>query len=139
MTKQEDTPIAKSEVLQLAGDIVSAYISNNAIAVAHLPDLLRATHQQLMDLANEADSKVATKEPAVPIQKSVTDNHIICLEDGAKMKMLKRYIRTRYNLTPDEYRLKWGLPSDYPMVAPAYSKRRSDVAKETGLGKISKN
>ena len=126
--------ISKLDLLTQAADIVAAYVSNNAISAADLPALLTTVHQKLGELATEG-AEAERPEPAVPIKKSVTDHHIICLEDGAKLKMLKRYLRTRYNLTPDEYRKRWGLPADYPMVAPEYARRRSDFAKKIGLGK----
>ena len=126
--------ISKLDLLSQATDIVTAYVSNNAISATDLPDLLKTVHSKLEELATDA-AQPEDLEPAVPIKKSVTDHHINCLEDGAKLKMLKRYIRTRYNLTPDEYRKRWGLPADYPMVAPEYARRRSDFAKKIGLGK----
>ena len=126
--------ISKLDLLTQAADIVAAYVSNNAISAADLPSLLTTVHQKLGELAVDG-GEAQRPDPAVPIKKSVTDHHIICLEDGAKLKMLKRYLRTRYNLTPDEYRKRWGLPADYPMVAPEYARRRSDFAKKIGLGK----
>jgi len=126
--------ISKLDLLTQAADIVAAYVSNNAISAADLPSLLTTVHQKLGELSAEG-GEAQRPDPAVPIKKSVTDHHIICLEDGAKLKMLKRYLRTRYNLTPDEYRKRWGLPADYPMVAPEYARRRSDFAKKIGLGK----
>lgn len=134
MSTETHANISQLELLTHASDIVAAYVSNNAISAADLPDLLKTVHQKLGELAlNDVDAP--KPEPAVPIKKSVTDHHIICLEDGAKLKMLKRYLRTRYNLTPDQYRKRWGLPADYPMVAPEYARRRSDFAKKIGLGK----
>jgi len=126
--------ISKLDLLTQAADIVAAYVSNNAISAADLPALLTTVHQKLGELSVDG-GEPQRPDPAVPIKKSVTDHHIICLEDGAKLKMLKRYLRTRYNLTPDEYRKRWGLPADYPMVAPEYARRRSDFAKKIGLGK----
>jgi len=126
--------ISKLDLLTQAADIVAAYVSNNAISAADLPSLLTTVHQKLGELAVDG-GEAQRPDPAVPIKKSITDHHIICLEDGAKLKMLKRYLRTRYNLTPDEYRKRWGLPADYPMVAPEYARRRSDFAKKIGLGK----
>jgi len=126
--------ISKLDLLTQAADIVAAYVSNNAISATDLPSLLTTVHQKLGELADEG-GEAQRPDPAVPIKKSITDHHIICLEDGAKLKMLKRYLRTRYNLTPDEYRKRWGLPADYPMVAPEYARRRSDFAKKIGLGK----
>ncbi|MEL7541192.1 MAG: MucR family transcriptional regulator [Pseudomonadota bacterium] len=134
MSTDTNTDISKLDLLTQAAEIVAAYVSNNAISASDLPDLLTTVHNKLGELAIEG-GEAERPEPAVPIKKSVTDHHIICLEDGAKLKMLKRYLRTRYNLTPEEYRKRWGLPSDYPMVAPEYARRRSDFAKKIGLGK----
>ena len=134
MTNDTTDTISNLDLLSQATDIVTAYVSNNAISAADLPGLLKIVHSKLGELAVEG-SNAARPEPAVPIKKSVTDHYIICLEDGAKLKMLKRYLRTRYDLSPDEYRARWGLPADYPMVAPEYARRRSDFAKKIGLGK----
>lgn len=134
MSTDTNENISKLDLLSQAADIVAAYVSNNAISASDLPGLLTTVHQKLGELAVEG-GEAERPEPAVPIKKSVTDHHIICLEDGAKLKMLKRYLRTRYNLTPEEYRKRWGLPADYPMVAPEYARRRSDFAKKIGLGK----
>lgn len=134
MSTDTNTDISKLDLLTQAAEIVAAYVSNNAISASDLPELLTTVHQKLGELAIEG-GEAERPEPAVPIKKSVTDHHIICLEDGAKLKMLKRYLRTRYNLTPEEYRKRWGLPADYPMVAPEYARRRSDFAKKIGLGK----
>ncbi|WP_100085529.1 MucR family transcriptional regulator [Nitrospirillum viridazoti] len=122
--------------LNLATNIVAAYVSHNRVDVADLPSLLKATYDKLVALENPP-AVAATPEPltpAVPVRRSVTPDYIVCLEDGKKLKMLKRHLRTAYNLTPDEYRAKWGLPSDYPMVAPNYAERRSGLAKANGLG-----
>ncbi|MEM7327391.1 MAG: MucR family transcriptional regulator [Pseudomonadota bacterium] len=134
MSTDANENISKLDLLTQAAEIVAAYVSNNAISASDLPDLLTTVHNKLGELAVEGD-EAQRPDPAVPIKKSVTDHHIICLEDGAKLKMLKRYLRTRYNLTPEEYRKRWGLPADYPMVAPEYARRRSDFAKKIGLGK----
>lgn len=115
-------------------DIVAAFVSNNPISVSDLPKLMGSVHDRLNSLDLD-ETKDERGEPAVPISKSVTHDHIICLEDGKKLKMLKRYLRTRYDMTPDEYRERWSLPSSYPMVAPEYAKRRSSFAKEIGLGR----
>ena len=134
MSADTNENISKLDLLTQAADIVAAYVSNNAISASDLPSLLTTVHQKLGELALEG-GEAQRPDPAVPIKKSVTDHYIICLEDGAKLKMLKRYLRTRYNLTPEEYRKRWGLPADYPMVAPEYARRRSDFAKKIGLGK----
>jgi predicted transcriptional regulator len=130
----ENDSVSNLDLLSQATDIVSAYVSNNAISPADLPGLLKVVHAKLGELA-ESSTSAPRPDPAVAINKSVTDHHIICLEDGAKLKMLKRYLRTHYDMSPDEYRARWGLPADYPMVAPEYARRRSDFAKKIGLGK----
>ncbi|MEL7040811.1 MAG: MucR family transcriptional regulator [Pseudomonadota bacterium] len=134
MDRDTTENVSQLDLLTQAAEIVAAYVSNNAISAADLPALLTTVHQKLGELATEQPT-AEKPEPAVPIKKSITDHHIICLEDGAKLKMLKRYLRTRYNLSPEEYRKRWGLPADYPMVAPEYARRRSDFAKKIGLGK----
>ncbi len=122
------------ETLHLATDIVAAYVSNNKVATEELPALMADIYQSLQDIAAGDASLRATKDPAVPISKSITPDYVICLEDGKKLKMLKRYIRTHYQLSPEEYKRKWDLPADYPMVAPNYAKKRSAFAKKIGLG-----
>lgn len=126
--------ISNSDLIEHVTHIVAAYVSKNAISSNDLPDLMSSVHSSLKDLTTNAPT-AQRPEPAVPIKKSVTDAYIICLEDGKKLKMLKRYLRTRYDMTPDEYRARWELPADYPMVAPEYAKRRSAFAKEIGLGR----
>lgn len=125
---------ADEDILSFTTDIVSAYVSKNAISASDLPDLMQSIYDSLCSLSTEPN-KPPRPEPAVPIKKSITNSHIICLEDGAKLKMLKRYLRTRFNMTPEAYRARWDLPADYPMVAPEYAARRSKFAKEIGLGK----
>lgn len=121
--------------IELAATIVSAYVSKNAIAPADLPKLIQDVHDCLQRLANPpAAPAAAPPRPAAPPRKSVFDDHIICLEDGKKFKSLKRHLRTHYNLTPAQYREKWGLPADYPMVAPNYARARSRLARQMGLG-----
>ncbi|MDQ0396438.1 MucR family transcriptional regulator [Labrys monachus] len=123
--------------VSITADIVSAYVSNNSVAHIDLPKLIADVHSALMRLAQgrgeEAPAEVQ-QIPAVAIKKSVTPDYIISLEDGKKFKSLKRHLSSHYNMTPDEYRAKWGLPADYPMVAPNYAKSRSDLAKQMGLG-----
>lgn len=134
---EPDTALTKSELLEIAADIVSAYVSNNEIKADTLPSLIESVYASVEDIAL-AEAEVDTgprPEPAVPIAKSLTDDHLICLEDGLPFQSLKRHLRVKYNLTPEAYREKWGLPRDYPMVAPNYAKRRSALAKKTGLGK----
>ncbi len=126
----------KTEVIGLTADIVSNFVSNNSIAVADLPAFIASVHKALSGVANggEVSEPAARQEPAVSIRKSITPDFLICLEDGRKFKSLKRHLRTKYNMSPEEYRAKWGLPKDYPMVAPSYAQARSDLAKQMGLG-----
>jgi predicted transcriptional regulator len=124
------------ELLKFASEIVAAYVSNNPIPVSEIPAMIKSVHATLGGLAGGVSTETPTAlKPAVPVKKSVTPEFIICLEDGKKLKMLKRYLRSRYDLTPEEYRAKWGLPADYPMVAPDYAAQRSEFAKKIGLGK----
>ena len=124
-------------LLGLTGQIVSAYVSKNVIPASDLPSLINSVHQSLATQGQPQASVEAPADlkPAVPVKKSVTADYIVCLEDGKKLKMLKRHLSSSYNMTPDEYRAKWGLPSDYPMVAPNYAKARSEMAVKIGLGK----
>jgi predicted transcriptional regulator len=126
------------DILRLASDIVAAYVSNNPLPVSELPSMIKSVHTTLGGLSGgiSADPQTAQK-PAVNVKKSITPEYIICLEDGKKLKMLKRYLRSRYGLSPEEYRAKWGLPADYPMVAPNYAAQRSEFAKKIGLGRTS--
>lgn len=127
--------LEESELLEMTVEIVSSYVANNALSAGALPDLIRTVHATITGLTQGGEAPKEKLEPAVTIAKSVTPEFIICLEDGRKLKMLKRYLRTRYDMTPEEYRTKWGLPADYPMVAPNYAKLRSRHAKQIGLGK----
>jgi predicted transcriptional regulator len=123
------------DLVRLAAEIAAAYVSANQIEAQQLPALIRSIHGALSDVAGVAATHPdAPQEPAVAIKKSVTADYIICLEDGKKFKSLKRHLRTRYGMSPDEYRAKWGLGHDYPMVAPNYAKERSTLAKQMGLG-----
>ncbi len=125
----------KSEIIEMAADIVSAYVGNNTIAAADLPSLIQSVHAALNGVTNGVEPvEAAPKEPAVPVKRSITPDYLICLEDGRKFKSLKRHLRTKYNMSPEDYRSKWGLAKDYPMVAPNYAKARSDLAKQMGLG-----
>lgn len=124
------------ELLRLGADIVSAYVSRNAVSVDAVPDIIRSVHGALESLGRAAVAQPEERaKPAVPINRSIQNDFIVCLEDGKKLKMLKRYLRSRYDMSPDDYRRRWGLPPDYPMVAPAYAARRSDFAKKIGLGR----
>ena len=130
-----DNSLNAGDTLQLATDIVAAFVSNNTMSADKLPGLLQEVHDAVRALASGGTASAGSQQPAVPIKKSVTADYVICLEDGKKLKMLKRYLRTQYGMSPEDYRRKWGLPADYPMVAPNYAKRRSEFAKEIGLGK----
>lgn len=125
---------ASSTYIDLAADIVSAYVSNNSVPAGDLPGLISQVHLALARVGNGAAEAAEAPKPAIAIKNSATPDYIICLEDGKKFKSLKRHLRTQYNLTPEQYREKWGLAPDYPMVAPNYAKARSDLAKEMGLG-----
>ena len=121
--------------VELAADIVSAYVSNNSVATSDLPSLISEIHSALMRISNgvvETPSEIL--KPAVPVKKSITPDYIICLDDGKKFKSLKRHLRTQYNMTPEEYRERWGLPAEYPIVAPNYAQARPQLAKKMGLG-----
>ncbi|HUO12189.1 MAG TPA: MucR family transcriptional regulator [Caulobacteraceae bacterium] len=125
----------KSEVIEMTADIVSAYVGNNTIATGDLPALIQSVHRALTNITAGAEPvEAAPKEPAVPIRRSITPDYLICLEDGRKFKSLKRHLRTKYNMSPEDYRAKWNLPKDYPMVAPNYARARSELAKQMGLG-----
>ncbi len=123
-----------NDLLGLTEKIVSAHVANNAVSSADLPNLIRAVYAAL-DKVRTGAATPSLPKPVVPIKRSVTPDYIVCLEDGRKMKMLKRHLRTTFNMTPNEYRARWGLPPDYPMTAPNYAKARSEMAKKIGLGK----
>ena len=129
-----DRTTPNDQLLGLTVQIVSAHIAHNQIRAEALPALIQAVYASLSEAGREA-APVERPQPAVPIRKSVFPDHIVCLEDGRKLKMLKRHLRTTYNMTPDQYRERWGLPSDYPMVAPDYAERRSSLARQIGLGR----
>lgn len=127
---------ADNDLIDLSTEIVSAYVSHNALAVSDLPKLISDVHVALRNLQHDAAPAIAEElKPAVPVRKSIAPDYIVCLEDGKKFKSLKRHLRTHYDLSPEEYRDKWGLPADYPMVAPNYSATRSRLAKDNGLGR----
>jgi predicted transcriptional regulator len=129
-------PPGGDELLRMTSQIVSSFVSNNPVTVEGLPDVIRSVYKTVSQLSGTPGPRAEDRpKPAVPISKSVGDDYIVCLEDGKKLKMLKRYLRSRFNMTPDDYRRRWGLPADYPMVAPAYTERRSEFAKKIGLGK----
>jgi len=129
-----DSP-STSNFIELAADIVSAYVSNNTVPTHELPGLITEIHAALQRVSSgTVEAPVEPAKPAVPVKKSVNAEFLICLEDGKKFKSLKRHLRTQYNMSPEQYREKWGLPADYPMVAPSYAAARSRLAKEMGLG-----
>ena len=137
--KSKEDPMTENmeqdNLIELTADIVSAYVSNNSIQSSDLPALISEIHAALhQTLGGPAEPEPEPQKPAVPIKKSVTPDYIICLDDGKRFKSLKRHVRTNHDLTPEEYREKWGLPADYPMVAPNYAKARSMLAKKMGLG-----
>jgi predicted transcriptional regulator len=125
----------KAQLVELTADIAAAYLSANTVPAGDLPGLIQTIHQALSGVSSGAPAPAAEPaKPAVPVKKSITPDYLISLEDGKKYKSLKRHLRTKYNMTPDEYRSKWGLPKDYPMVAPNYAKARSEMARSMGLG-----
>ncbi len=128
--------LANEHLLRMTSDIVSSFVANNPVTTESLPEVIRSVYRAVASLGGTAEQRPEDKpRPAVPVSRSVTADYIICLEDGRKLKMLKRYLRSHYDMSPDEYRKRWGLPADYPMVAPAYTERRSEFAKKIGLGK----
>ncbi len=125
-----------AETLRMTADIVASFVSNNKLSSEELADLIRSVHKTVSTLAAPGAAPAGERpKPAVAVNKSVQHDYIVCLEDGKKLKMLKRYLRSTYGLSPEDYRKRWGLPADYPMVAPAYAARRSEFAKKIGLGK----
>ena len=129
--------VSSAELLKLTADIVAAHVFNNKLPANELPQLIAQVHASLTDTGG-ASGEQQRLSPAVPVKKSVTADYIVCLEDGKKLKMLKRHLKTSYDITPEQYRERWGLPADYPMVAPNYAKKRSQLAKKIGLGKRGK-
>src|SRR5271156_5941477 len=125
----------KAEIIELTAEIVASYVENNTLTTGDLPGLIQSVHRALSSISNGVEpAEVAPKEPAVPVRRSITPDYLVCLEDGRKFKSLKRHLRTKYNMSPEEYRAKWNLPKDYPMVAPNYARARSELAKQMGLG-----
>ncbi len=125
----------KETLITLTSDIVAAHVSNNDVSVEDVPSLITNVYDALQGLGEEAEPEEVPPEPAVSIRASIKPDYIVCLEDGKKLKMLKRYLRTNYDMTPEEYRARWGLPADYPMVAPNYAEKRRVLAKKIGLGR----
>ncbi|MBI1683927.1 MucR family transcriptional regulator [Caulobacter hibisci] len=126
---EEEIPL-----VELTASIVAAFVGGNAVSAADMPGLIRSVHGALAAVGAPQAAAPEPKEPAVPVRRSVTPDYLVCLEDGRRFKSLKRHLRTQYDLSPEDYREKWGLPSDYPMVAPNYAKARSDLARQMGLG-----
>jgi len=133
-----ETAVAHDTLITLTTDIVSAHVSNNSVSVSDLPALIANVHSALSGLGAPKESPAAKQEPAVTVRASIKPDYIVCLEDGKKLKMLKRYLMTTYKMTPDEYRAKWGLPAEYPMVAPNYAQKRKELAYKIGLGRKSR-
>ncbi|MBR0663990.1 MucR family transcriptional regulator [Roseomonas hellenica] len=126
--------IAIPDLLALTAEIVAAHVANNSATQADLPALIQNVHRTLAGLGEPSAPPEEKRQPAVPIKRSITPDYLICLEDGRKLKSMKRHLMTAFGLTPEQYRERWGLPKDYPMVAPAYSAKRSEMAKQIGLG-----
>ncbi len=136
MTQEVSDNRSHTDVLQMTTQVVAAYVGHNSVGGAKIPEVIESVYASLAGLEGHTELAAKGKQkPAVPIKKSITPDYLICLEDGAKRKMLKRHLRTVYGLSPADYRAKWGLGSDYPMVAPNYAKQRSAIAKKIGLGK----
>jgi predicted transcriptional regulator len=127
-------PANRDELLALTSEIVAAYVSNNTVSAGEIPGLIEQVFKTLANVNTDTGIAADRPQPAVPIKRSVMPDYLICLEDGKKLKMLKRHLKTAYNMTPEQYRERWGLPPDYPMVAPNYAEQRSKLAKDIGLG-----
>jgi predicted transcriptional regulator len=134
MTESSSAEVKREDLLGFTSEIVSAHVSNNTVALSDLPGLIEQIYKTLAAIGGVDGGASDRPTPAVPVKKSITPDFIVCLEDGKKLKMLKRHLKTAYNMTPEEYRERWGLSPDYPMVAPNYAKQRSRLAKEIGLG-----
>ena len=136
MSDEIDDKVSRDDVLRMAVDIVAAYVSNNQVSTGQIPEVIHSVFGSMSALDEpSAELGTALQKPATSIRKSVTPEYLICLEDGKKLKMLKRHLRTTYDMTPEEYRAKWNLPPDYPMVSPKSAKQRSEFAKQIGLGR----
>ncbi|CAK0750423.1 Transcriptional regulator, MucR family [Azospirillaceae bacterium] len=136
MNEHPNDDLPESALLRMTAEIVSAYMSKNVLPAQQIPEVINTVFGALTGLnGTQQESQAEPLKPAVPVRKSVTAEYIVCLEDGKKLKMLKRHLRSTYNMSPDEYRARWGLPSDYPMVAPNYAAQRSEFAKKIGLGR----
>lgn len=132
-----DKNFSAGDLLRMTADVAAAYVSNNPLPTTQLTEVIKTIYASLLALDRPEGAPMTTQKPLVPIKKSVTPEYIVCLEDGKKLKMLKRHLRTAYAMTPEAYRAKWGLPPDYPMVAPNYAQQRSAFAKRIGLGRKS--
>ena len=135
MTEDTIPNIDNEELMRMTTDIVASFLTHNSVPAENVPEMIKSVHATMKEISGDTPKPEPKAKPAVPISKSITDDFIVCLEDGKKLKMLKRYLRSQYDMSPEDYRRKWGLPADYPMVAPNYSKRRSEFAKEIGLGR----
>ena len=136
MDEENEQTVASNDLLRMSVEIVSAYVSNNSIAATQVPDVINTVYGALNSINGQTVFESSeSQKPAVSVRRSVNPDYIVCLEDGKKLKMLKRHLRAAYGMSPDEYRAKWGLPSDYPMVAPNYALQRSAFAKKIGLGR----
>jgi predicted transcriptional regulator len=129
-----DQEMGQNDLLTLTAEIVSSHVANNTVAVNDLPNLINNVYTSLAGLGGVKTPEPVKQEPAVSVRTSIKPDYIVCLEDGKKLKMLKRHLMTHYNMTPDQYRAKWGLAKDYPMVAPNYAQQRADLARKIGLG-----
>lgn len=137
MSQENDSEMKAEHVINLTTEIVSAYVGNNPVQSSELPTLIKSVHDSLQTISTDIEPQEEQK-PAVSVRKSITDDYLICLEDGKKFKSLKRHLRSKYDMSPEDYREKWNLPYDYPMVAPAYARQRSKLAKQMGLGQVKK-
>lgn len=138
MSDSDSRDVDRGEILRMAVEVVSSYVGRNQIAGDQIPELINTVYRSMAGLANpDGHEDREVSKPAVAVRRSITPDYLICLEDGKKLKMLKRHLRTTYGMTPEEYRAKWKLPHDYPMVAPNYAKQRSEFAKNIGLGRKS--
>lgn len=135
MTEETTSSIDNEEIMRMTTDIVASFLTHNSVPAENVPEMIKSVHATMKEISGDTPKPEPRAKPAVPISKSIGDDYIVCLEDGKKLKMLKRYLRSQYDMSPEDYRRKWGLPADYPMVAPNYSKRRSEFAKQIGLGR----
>lgn len=133
--KDDNTTVSREEMLSLTSQIVAAHIAHNPVPMPELPGLIRSVHAMLIGLGAPAPAPEEKREPAVPVKKSVADDHVVCLECGKRMKLLKRHLAKDHGMTPGQYRARWNLPATHPLVAPAYSRKRETLAKESGLGR----